>query len=166
MLLPTNSLAVELITAWWTMRRPSVSLDLFHLVSCGGLVQPQLFSLCADSKQYLFFFISAISFLLLSHVPWGLSLYEESEGETLIYSTPCTHTDLSYFKWFLLFIYSLHRLSDIVSILQTEISWSLILKFFLPRVLQNQMIRDTYTPESTEALKRIKYVTLLVENQL
>lgn len=64
------------------------------------------------------------------------------------------------------FIYSLHRLSDIVSILQREISCSLILKFFLPRVLQNQMIRDTYTPESTEALKRIKYVTLLVENQL
>ena len=60
------------------------------------------------------------------------------------------------------FIYSLHRLSDIVSILQREISWSLILKFFLPRVLQNQMIRDTYTPESTEALKRIKYVTLLI----
>jgi len=30
------------------------------------------------------------------------------------------------------------------------------------RVLQNQMIRDTYTPEATEALKRVKYVTLLV----
>ena len=28
------------------------------------------------------------------------------------------------------------------------------------RVLQNQMIRDTYTPEATEALKRIKYVNV------
>lgn len=26
------------------------------------------------------------------------------------------------------------------------------------RVLQNQMIRDTYTPEAIEALKKIKYV--------
>lgn len=33
---------------------------------------------------------------------------------------------------------------------------------FLHRVLQNQMIRDTYTPEAIQALKRIKYVCLTV----
>ena len=46
-----------------------------------------------------------------------------------------------------------------------ELNWKVgcyfILKYSLLRVLQNQMIRDTYTPEATEALKRIKYVTLL-----
>ena len=35
---------------------------------------------------------------------------------------------------------------------------------FLHRVPQNQMIRDTYTPEAIQALKRIKYVCLTVLN--